>query len=493
VPAHGPSAFFSYSREDSEFALRLAQDLKAAGANVWLDQLELVPGHPWDNAIEDALLAAPLMLVVLSPTSVKSENVRDEISYALKQGKTVIPVLYMECVIPLRLERKQHIDFRHDYALGLAHLLKCLEVTEPDPSVLEKAAAGDAQRQNAWQAREAEGQRLRELSGRSEREDSERTANEELQRRQEAEAARIRDEQHKAAQVAEPARMPPPPRVVPEQRTGLGLGPGTGQGVGQRNDPKKISGWVWGTLGIVLLGAVFAAGRLFAPKPGPLPAPAPVVQPQPQQTTPVSGTIGPEVSATAPAAATTDFTAIYNQAEMLYNRENYTAAAPLYGQACTGGVADACSTLGYMYMHAMGVSQDYSRAFTLNTEGCNGGGALGCNELGYMYDYAEGVQQDYSKAFPLYAKACQLGSGMGCNQLGNMYFDAKGVARDYSQAVQLYAKSCNENVGLGCDDLGRTYRDGNGVTKNTAEAKTLFQKGCNLGEQVACDDLKKLG
>ena len=32
------TAFFSYSRDDSEFALRLAEDLKAAGANVrkWL-------------------------------------------------------------------------------------------------------------------------------------------------------------------------------------------------------------------------------------------------------------------------------------------------------------------------------------------------------------------------------------------------------------------------------------------------------------------------
>ena len=104
----------------------LAQDLKAGGANVWLDQIELIPGLPWDNAIEEALLSAPQMLVILSPTSVKSENVRDEISYALKQGKTVIPVLYMECVIPLRLERKQHIDFRNDYARGLAHLLKYL-------------------------------------------------------------------------------------------------------------------------------------------------------------------------------------------------------------------------------------------------------------------------------------------------------------------------------------------------------------------------------
>ena len=56
MPAQVITDFISYSRDDSEFDLRLAQDLKAAGANVWLDQLDIKPGRPWDNAIEDALI-----------------------------------------------------------------------------------------------------------------------------------------------------------------------------------------------------------------------------------------------------------------------------------------------------------------------------------------------------------------------------------------------------------------------------------------------------
>ena len=43
MAADAPAAFFSYSREDLEFALRLAEDLKAA-ANVWIDQLDIEPG-----------------------------------------------------------------------------------------------------------------------------------------------------------------------------------------------------------------------------------------------------------------------------------------------------------------------------------------------------------------------------------------------------------------------------------------------------------------
>ena len=46
-----PTAFFSYSRNDSDFALRLAKDLKSAGANVWIDQLDIKAGQEWDSQI----------------------------------------------------------------------------------------------------------------------------------------------------------------------------------------------------------------------------------------------------------------------------------------------------------------------------------------------------------------------------------------------------------------------------------------------------------
>src|ERR1700683_5123953 len=45
-------AFFSYSRHDSEFALKLAKDLRQHGAAVWLDQLDINPGERWDSTVE---------------------------------------------------------------------------------------------------------------------------------------------------------------------------------------------------------------------------------------------------------------------------------------------------------------------------------------------------------------------------------------------------------------------------------------------------------
>jgi len=126
-----PAAFFSYSRDDSEFALRLAQDLKAAGANVWMDQLDMVGGQRWALLVQEALEKSPRVLVILSPSSVNSANVMDEVTFALDEKKTVIPVFYRDCKIPLQLRSVLYIDFRSDYGRGLQALLKALGVQPP--------------------------------------------------------------------------------------------------------------------------------------------------------------------------------------------------------------------------------------------------------------------------------------------------------------------------------------------------------------------------
>ena len=64
--------FFSYSRQDSSFVLRLANELRAEGASVWVDQLDIIGGERWDEAVEKALQSCPRMLLVLSPAAIAS-------------------------------------------------------------------------------------------------------------------------------------------------------------------------------------------------------------------------------------------------------------------------------------------------------------------------------------------------------------------------------------------------------------------------------------
>jgi hypothetical protein len=118
--------FFSYSRTDSDFVLKLAKDLREAGINLWLDQLDIKPGSHWDSAIETALNSSHNVIVILSPAAVGSTNVMDEVSLALETGKTVIPVLLTQCNTPFRLRRLQHIDITSNYDTGLNSLLAFL-------------------------------------------------------------------------------------------------------------------------------------------------------------------------------------------------------------------------------------------------------------------------------------------------------------------------------------------------------------------------------
>nr|MDQ3007562.1 toll/interleukin-1 receptor domain-containing protein [Chloroflexota bacterium] len=103
--------FISYSRQDKDFALELARELKSAGYLVWLDQLDIPTGARWDDEVERALKECGIFLIILTPASVSSENVKDEIGYAIDNGKRILPVLLKECTVPLRLRRFQYVDF----------------------------------------------------------------------------------------------------------------------------------------------------------------------------------------------------------------------------------------------------------------------------------------------------------------------------------------------------------------------------------------------
>lgn len=103
--------FLSYAREDRDFAQTLSREIESAGETVWLDD-RIQPGERWDHAVHEQLTACKRLVVILSPHAVASENVLDEVGYALDNGKDVTPVLYRDCEIPLRLRRIQYIDRR---------------------------------------------------------------------------------------------------------------------------------------------------------------------------------------------------------------------------------------------------------------------------------------------------------------------------------------------------------------------------------------------
>ena len=119
--------FLSYARGDAVTALQFADDLIATGVDLWVDQYNIRPSEHWDRAVEAAVREARGMVVILSPRSVASANVADEISVAVDEKKHVIPVMIEACTPPLRLTRVQWIDATRDRGAALARCVAAIK------------------------------------------------------------------------------------------------------------------------------------------------------------------------------------------------------------------------------------------------------------------------------------------------------------------------------------------------------------------------------
>ena len=128
--------FVCYSRKDEDFVLKLAENLKRLGVPIWLDQWDIPTGANWSRTIESALKECARLLIVLTPSSVESDEVQSEWLSALDRKKIIVPILYKDCQMPFRLKPIQYIDFTKrvpDDREALEQILKALGMNDaPD-------------------------------------------------------------------------------------------------------------------------------------------------------------------------------------------------------------------------------------------------------------------------------------------------------------------------------------------------------------------------
>ncbi|MEP7111025.1 MAG: toll/interleukin-1 receptor domain-containing protein, partial [Ferruginibacter sp.] len=67
---------------------------------------------------------------ILSPASVSSHNVMDEVNFALESGKLVIPVIIAKCIVPFRLRLFQHIDLTENFSEAFENLVSSLNIVK---------------------------------------------------------------------------------------------------------------------------------------------------------------------------------------------------------------------------------------------------------------------------------------------------------------------------------------------------------------------------
>lgn len=118
------NVFISYSRVDEAFARRLATSLSNAGATVWLDLEDIPAGMNWRTAIQEGLDTADLMLVIISPDSMASQNVGHEWQYFMDTKKPIIPILWRPAKLHFQLHSLQWVDFqKQPYDAAFAKLM----------------------------------------------------------------------------------------------------------------------------------------------------------------------------------------------------------------------------------------------------------------------------------------------------------------------------------------------------------------------------------
>src|SRR5262245_38468565 len=134
--------FISYSRMDREFVDVLIGQVENRGFDVWVDRKDIGGGKEWRAAISQAISECSFFMLVLSPNSVDSRKVTQEVSLADEQGRKIIPIRYQQCEIPhelnLQLAGLQWIDFvENSYEEAIEQLFRALG---------EKAASKPRQR-----------------------------------------------------------------------------------------------------------------------------------------------------------------------------------------------------------------------------------------------------------------------------------------------------------------------------------------------------------
>jgi TolB-like protein/DNA-binding winged helix-turn-helix (wHTH) protein/Tfp pilus assembly protein PilF len=86
-----PYVFISYSHKDSNIVYKEIEWLENQGVKVWYDK-GISPGSNWLSAIGDSLLGANTVLFFVSARSLASEHCNREVSLALDEGITIIPI-----------------------------------------------------------------------------------------------------------------------------------------------------------------------------------------------------------------------------------------------------------------------------------------------------------------------------------------------------------------------------------------------------------------
>lgn len=93
---HPVKIFISHSQSDARFAEQLGRALQDLGLEPWLPEWHVLPGDNGAGVTAEALEQSDVMVALVSPSSMTSRSVKNEIMYAIGESRfenRLVPVL----------------------------------------------------------------------------------------------------------------------------------------------------------------------------------------------------------------------------------------------------------------------------------------------------------------------------------------------------------------------------------------------------------------
>src|SRR5215207_4762260 len=95
--------FTSYSRRDTEVVDTIVGKMSEAGIRVWVDRSAIKAGNTWRVQIVEAIDTCAAFVLMLSPNSTASDNVRKEIDLSQDAGRTIFAVMLAPVKLPAEI------------------------------------------------------------------------------------------------------------------------------------------------------------------------------------------------------------------------------------------------------------------------------------------------------------------------------------------------------------------------------------------------------
>lgn len=143
LPSQPHDVYISYSHRDREIAERVHRDLTAAGIDVFRDVPHILPGMNWQDAIENAIANAALVVALRSPAAAASDFVQRDIELAQANSVPILPVIVAgspESVLGPDLSRLQALRLDRDYTAALTRMITSIRVKRAVRQLLPSAA-----------------------------------------------------------------------------------------------------------------------------------------------------------------------------------------------------------------------------------------------------------------------------------------------------------------------------------------------------------------